>query len=262
MWLCAALCALLAAGCATPDNAPSAEAKAALAPTGKLRVAFLAVPIYAAKDAASGRYRGVAVDLGDSLAAKLGVAVEAMPHTTVSSLIAGAKANAFDVVLMGINAERAAVIDFSAPYMEVEQGVLVRSGVQVGKLEDIDRAGLRIGVLEKAGADVALSRRIKTAELVRAPSVDQLFALLAAGKVDMVAGTSSRLMEEQAKLPGSRMLDGRVTVEPIGMGVPKGRNPAAAQYVGQFVEEAKASGLVARSIGESRLAGVAVAPPK
>ena len=41
--LCAAIVALLAAGCSTLEGAPSPEAKAALAPTGTLRVAFLAV---------------------------------------------------------------------------------------------------------------------------------------------------------------------------------------------------------------------------
>lgn len=261
-WLCAAFVALLTAGCSTPVNAPSAETRAALAPTGKLRVAFLAAPIYATKDPASGEYRGVAVDLGEALARQLGVPLAPAPQSGVPALLSGAKAGEFDVVLMGINPERAAVIDFAAPYMEVEQGVLVRAGAPVARLEDIDRAGMRIAVLEKAGPDTVLTRQLKSAEIVRLPKLEQLFEQLAAGKVDMAAATKSRLLEEAAKLPGSRVLEGRLLVEPIGMGVPKGRSAAAAQYVGQFVEDAKSRGLVARAIERARLQGVAVAPSK
>ena len=261
-WLGLLVAALVAAGCSTLQVAPSTEAQAALAPAGKLRVAFLAVSIYATRDAVTGQYRGVAVDLGEALARKLGVAFEAVPQSSLSELLTAVKAGSVDVVLTGITPERAAVMDFSAPYMEVEQGLLARAGAPVTRLEDIDRAGVRVGVLEKASADALLTRQLKNAEVVRAPNIDQLIGLIAAGKADLVAGTKARLLEEAVKLPGSRVLDGRILVEPVGMGVPKGRHAAAAQYVGQFVEDAKASGLVARAIANARLVGVVVAPPK
>jgi polar amino acid transport system substrate-binding protein len=41
---------------------------------------------------------------------------------------------------------------------------------------------------------------------------------------------------------------------------PKGRD-AAASYLRDFVEEAKASGLVASAIGKTGAVGVSVAPP-
>jgi polar amino acid transport system substrate-binding protein len=43
------------------------------------------------------------------------------------------------------------------------------------------------------------------------------------------------------------------------MGIPKGRD-AGAKYLRGFVEEAKASGLVARAIEKTGAVGVAVAP--
>jgi polar amino acid transport system substrate-binding protein len=63
-------------------------------------------------------------------------------------------------------------------------------------------------------------------------------------------------------LPGSRVLEGRFLVEPIGAGVPKGRNAAAAAYVGHFVELAKADGLIKSAIDRAGLRGVVVAPLK
>jgi polar amino acid transport system substrate-binding protein len=250
------------AGCASMPGAVSPETRTALAPSGKLRVGFLLVPLYATKDAASNEYRGVAPDFGREIAQSLGVPVEWVVYPSVPALINGAKAAEWDVALSGINAERAAVIDFSAPMMEVEQGYLVRAGVAIDSAAQVDRAGIRVGVLERAGADIYLSKELKHAQLIRVASAGELFALLAAGKAEVVAGTKSALYTESAKQPGSRVLDGRLIVEPIGAGVPKGRNAAAAQYVGGFVEQAKADGRVKAAIDKAGLRGVTVAAPK
>ena len=247
------------AGCASQP--PSAETRAALAPTGKLRVGFLLVPLYATKDAATGEYRGLAPEIGKQFAQSVGLPPEWVAYPSVPALINGAKAAEWDIALSGINAERAAVIDFSAPMMEVEQGYLVRTGVPIDSAAQVDRAGVRIGVLERAGADVFLSKELKNAQLVRVNSPRELFGLFAAGKAEVIAGTKSTLFAESAKLPGSKVLDGRIVVEPIGAGVPKGRDPGAARYVARLVEQAKADGRVKDAIEKAGLRGVTVAPP-
>jgi polar amino acid transport system substrate-binding protein len=98
--------------------------------------------------------------------------------------------------------------------------------------------------------------------LVRVKSPAENFNLLDAGKVDVIAATKTALFAGSTSRPGSRVIDGRILVEPIGMGVPKGRNAAAAQYVRNFVEQAKAADLVTTAIKAAGLRGVAVAPPK
>jgi polar amino acid transport system substrate-binding protein len=261
-WLSAGLVGLLITGCAGMQTGASSETKAAVAPTGKLRVAFLSSPIYAIKDSATGELKGVAVDLGKELARRVGVPFDPLIYPNPPALIGGAKSGEWDVGLMGINAERAMAVDFSAPYMEVEQGYLVRAGVSIATASDVDKAGIRIGVLEKAGADIYLSRTLKNAMLVRTTSVAELYALLGSGKADVIAATKTTLFAGAENQPGSRVLDGRILVEPIGMGVPKGRDTAAAVYVGKFVEEAKAEGLVKSAIERAGLRGVVVAPLK
>jgi polar amino acid transport system substrate-binding protein len=261
-WLRAGVVGLLIGGCAGMQTGASSETRAAVAPTGKLRVAFLSVPIYATKDPATGELKGVAIDLGKELARRVGVPFDPVVYPNPPALIGGAKSGAWDVALMGINAERAAAMDFSAPYMEVEQGYLVRAGVSIATASDVDKAGIRIGVLEKSGADLYLSSALKNAVLVRIKSLAENYALLDTGKADVIAATKTALFAGAASRPGSRVLDGRILVEPIGMGVPKGRNAAAAVYVGKFVEEAKAAGLVKSAIERAGLRGVVAAPLK
>ena len=260
-WLMTAILGLLLTGCATMHTAPTPEVRQALAPTGKLRVAFVSAVIFAIKDPATGELKGVAVDLGKELARRVGVPFEAVGYAAVPALIGGAKSGEWDVALMGINAERAAAMDFSAPYMELEWGYLVRAGVSIATVSDVDKAGIRIGVLEKAAADILLSTTLKNAVLARTKTIAELYALLESGKADVIATGKPGLFAVAAKQPGSRVLDGRILVEPIAMGVPKGRNAAAA-YVGEFVEEAKADGLVKSAIERAGLRGVVVAPLK
>ena len=261
-WLMTAVFALMLTGCAGMPSCPSSETRAALAPTGKLRVAIFSAPIFAIKDPATGELKGVAVDLGKDLARRIGVPFEPVSYTALPMLIAGAKAGEWDVTFSGIDAARAAAMDFSAPYMEIEQGYLVRAGVSIATASDVDKAGIRVGVLEKSAADNLLSRTLKNATLLRAKSVPELNALLVSGKADVIALGKTGLFAAAAKLPGSRVLDGSILVEPIAMGVPKGRDSAAAAYVGKFVEEAKAEGLVKSAIERAGLRGVVVAPLK
>ncbi len=246
--------------CAFPQAGAGAEPSAAVAPTGKLRVAFLLLPIYATRDGATGEVRGVATDLGQELARRVGVPFEPVTYASVPDLLGGAKSGAWDVALAGISTERAAVMDFSPPYMEVEQGYLVGAGVPIVAESDVDRAGIRVGVLEKAGADMLLSRTLKNAVLVRAATMPELHALFDAGKLDAIAATKVALFAAAGSRPGSRVLAGRILVEPIGMGVPKGRDAAVAAYVGKFVRDAKAAGIVKAAIERAGLRGVVVAP--
>ena len=69
-----------------------------------------------------------------------------------------------------------------------------------------------------------------------------------------------RLLQDLEKLPGARVLDGRFTAVQQAVGTAK-TNQAGAAFLRDFVEEAKASGLVARLIERHQIRGLSVAPP-
>jgi polar amino acid transport system substrate-binding protein len=262
-WLRAGVVGLLVGGCAGMQGGIAPETKAAMAPTGKLRVAFISAPIYAVKDGATGEFRGVAIDLGKELARRVEVPFVPLSYPNPPALVGGAKSGEWDVALMGINAERAAAMDFSAPFMEVEQGFLVRPGAAaIATASEVDRPGVRVGVLEGSGADAHLTGAVKNAVLVRVKTLGENYALLDAGKADVIAATKQALFDGAASRSGSRVLEGRFLVEPIGIGVPRGRDVSAAAYVGRFVEDVKAQGRVKSAIESAGLRGVVVAPPK
>src|SRR5688500_452045 len=85
-WLVIAMLALLLAGCAGTRTAPSAEARQALAPTGKLRVGLqLGSPHNVVRDTVPGEMKGVGFDLGKELARRLEVPFEPVLYPSVGA---------------------------------------------------------------------------------------------------------------------------------------------------------------------------------
>lgn len=261
-WFIPGILGFLFSGCASIQTAPTPETRQALAPTGKLRVGFLATtPIHAIKDAVSEELKGPAVDLGREMARRLGVPFEPVTYTSFPPILAGAKSGEWDIATMGISPERQQIVDFTTPYMIVEFSYLVPSGSSIFTLADVDRPGVRIAVLEKSSPDAYLSRTIRNATLVRLPTLAEMMQSLRAGKADAVYAVKATMLSQSKKLPGSRVLEGQFGGEETAIAVPKGRQLGAA-YARQFVEAAKSEGLVKAAIEKAALRGVVVAPIK
>jgi polar amino acid transport system substrate-binding protein len=258
----AAVSALLIAGCASIQPEPSPAVRQALAPTGKLRVGlFDGNPVHVISNPVSGEMRGVGHDLGKALAARLKVPFEPVTYSSFGPLLDGAKTGAWDVVFVGVDPERAQFVDFTGTHLEVDFGYLVPAGSRLSAIRYTDRPGVRIAVVERGTPEVFLARALTGATLIRVPGIPSALELLQSGQADVLAGLKPNMYAVSARLPGSRVLDGRPGAEEQAMAIAKGRGPAALAYARRFIEDAKATGLVQRAIDRARLRGVAVAPP-
>jgi polar amino acid transport system substrate-binding protein len=123
----------------------------------------------------------------------------------------------------------------------------------------VDREGVRIAVGAKGGPDLAMSRILKRAQIVRAPTSAAAAEMFATGKFDALAGLKPGLVLDAEKNPGSRILEGRYSVVGQAAGTHKDR-VAGAKYLAEFIEDIKASGLVARVIEKNGIRGVTIAP--
>lgn len=251
----------LLASCATTQQVPPA-ALSDLAPTGKVRVGInFQNQVLTRKDPATGEPGGIAVDLARELGRRLGVPVELVPYTTAGNLAAGATSGAWDVAFLAVEPQRANEIDFApGGYLEIETTYLVMAGSKLRHVDDVDREGVRIAVGAKGGPDLALSRILKHAQLVRAPTSAAATKMFVSDKLDALAGLRPTLALDAERIPGSRLLEGRFSVVQQSAGTPKGRE-AGAKYLREFVEDIKASGLVAQLIEKNGAKGAKVAPP-
>jgi polar amino acid transport system substrate-binding protein len=231
-----------------------------LAPTGKLRVGInYGNPVLAKRDPSSGDLSGVAADLARELGKRVSVPVDLVAFESAGKMFDAVKTGAWDVAFLAVDPGRADQIDFTAPYIEIEGTYLVPAGSPLHAIADVDREGVRIGISSGSAYDLFLSRSIQHAELVRAPDPNGAFKLILAGTVDVVAGVRQHLLANVEKLPGSRVLDGRFMAIQQALGIVKGRS-AGAKYLREYIEEVKASGLVAQAIEKAGVGGVSVAP--
>jgi polar amino acid transport system substrate-binding protein len=231
-----------------------------LAPTGKLRVGInYGNPVLATRDQTSGQLSGVAVDLAGELGRRTNLPVELVGFESAGKMVEGLQAAAWDVAFLAVDPGREQDINFTAPYIEIEGTYLVPPGSALVAIADVDREDVRVGVSSKSAYDLFLSRDLKHAQLVRASSPGAAFDLILAGKVDALGGVRQHLVANTAKLPGSRVLDGRFMAIQQALGIPKGRE-AGISYLREFIEDVKASGLVARALEKAGVQGVSIAP--
>src|SRR6478672_1032903 len=213
-WLMAALLALLLIGSASVHATPTAEVRQALAPTGKLRVGLqLGSPHNVIRDPTSGEMKGVGFDLGKELARRMGVPFEPVLYPSVGVLLDGGKSGAWDVAFVGFSPARAKEWDFTALHLQMEFGYLVPAGSAISAMADVDRPGVRVAVQEKSQPDVFISRELKHATVIRGPSLAATLDMLAAGKADAIFSIKPSLFEASSRLPGSRVLDGRLGMD-------------------------------------------------
>ncbi len=237
-----------------------AVVRAELAPTGTLRVALnMSNFLLTATDPTTGAPCGLASDLGRELGARLGVPVALVPYPNPGVLADAAATGVWDVGFIGAEPQRANVIDFTAAYVEIEATYLVPPGSPLTTIAEVDRPGIRIAAPDRSAYELYLSRSLQHAELVRFQGGDNAFQHFVDDKLDALAGLRPRLVTDQDNLPGSRILDGNFTAVQQAAGTPKGR-PAGAAYLRTFIEDIKATGLVARTIAKNNVRGLTVAP--
>jgi polar amino acid transport system substrate-binding protein len=236
----------------------SSSLRSDLAPTGKLRVGInYGNPVLATRDPSTGELGGVVVDLARELGRRTGLPIDLVSFESAGKMVDALQAGAWDIAFLAVDPGRESEISFTAPYIEIEGTYLVPPGSALRAIGDVDCEGMRVGVSGKSAYDLFLSRSLKHAQLVRASSPEAAFELIVAAKIDVLGGVRQHLVANTAKLPGSRVLEGRFMAIQQALGIPKGRE-AGVNYLREFIEDAKASGLVAEAIEKAGLRGVSI----
>lgn len=250
------LAAFALLGCASAPPAPVAE----LAPSGKLKAAInFGNPILAVR-MPDGSPRGVSVDLSNELGRRLGVPVELVTFTSAGKVVEAVRDAQVDIAFVAIDPVRGADMLQTPPYVIIEGAYLVRNDSQIRRNEDVDQAANRVVVGNGSAYDLYLSRELKAAKLVKAPTSPAVTDVMVAQNIEVAAGVKQQLEADAKRVSGVRLLPGRFMVINQAMGLPKGRE-AGARYLTAFIEEMKASGFVAQALARHGIEGAAVAPP-
>jgi polar amino acid transport system substrate-binding protein len=238
-----------------------ADVKQQLTPTGKLRIAIAVSPSpsaqFAIKDGET--YRGVAVMLGQALAKKLGVPAELLAHQASGEIQNTAADNRWDVAFLPVDAERKKFVDFGNAYHLLQSTFLVAPGSTMKSVKDADAKGVGIGGVANTATFRAAMKATPNATHIEFSGVDAAVAAMKEGRIQAISLSRESLAGLVSKIPGARILDDTFLNSSTAVCVPKGK-PASLAYVSEFIEEAKASGLVRKALDEMGLTASQVAP--
>ena len=143
--------------------------------------------------------------------------------------------------------------------MIIEGAYVVPKASPLQAVDDVDRDGVRVAVGKGSAYDLYLTRALKRATLVRAASSPAALDQFLADKLEVAAGVKQPVVVFAARHPDTRVIPGRFMAIEQAMGTPKSRTAGAA-YLTRFVEEMKASGMVAKSLQASNQHDATVAP--
>mgnify|MGYP006267261415 CR=1 FL=1 len=236
--------------------------RSAFAPTGVLRASInLGNPILASKDPNHPQgAKGVSVDLATEWARRLNVGIELVVQTTAAASVQTVREEKADIGFFAIDPLRSDGIGFTAPYILIEGSYMVPQHSPLQRNEDVDQKGIRIAVGQGSAYDLYLSREIKAAELVRAPSSPTVVDVFVQQMLEVAAGVKQQLEADMLRYSGYRLLPGRFMVIQQAMGVPSSRGEAARAALARFVEDMKTSGFVNESMHRHGIQGASVAP--
>lgn len=250
--------ALLAVAVVSLFGAPAradGEAKL-LAPSGSLRVGiYPGSPTSMISDAA-GKPHGLAYDLGGELAKRLGVNVAYVSFQRVADIVTAIHNGQIDFTVTNATPARAGEVSFSRPVLAIELGYLVPANSPMGKLEDIDKPGVKIGVTKGSTSERTLPAKFKNATVVSAESVKVAIAMFSRGEIDLYATNKPTLFEMSDQMPGARILDGNWGLEHMAIAIPKGREDALP-LLNRFVTDERSSGALDTIQQQAGLRGAA-----
>lgn len=242
-----------------PAGADPAVARL-LAPGGVLRAAINFGNPVLAQRGPDGAPRGVSAVLAAEVARRLDLPLQHIPFDAAGRVTEAGRRGEWDLCFLAVDPQRAEGILFTAPYVVIEGAYMVRDASPIRANEEVDRPGMRVAVGRGSAYDLFLSRTLRQAEIIRAPTSPEALALFAREGLEVAANVRQPLVAHAAANPGLRVLPGRFMAIEQAVGIPQGRE-AALPWLRGVVEEMKASGAIARALAESGQHDAAVAPP-
>jgi polar amino acid transport system substrate-binding protein len=235
-----------------------------LAKDGVVRAAYLASnPAQAVKDATTGEARGVVVDLARELERTRGVKVTLLGLPNPQRVIDAVRNGEAEIGFVAYNPERAGPVEFSKPYLLVNQTFIVKDDSPIRSIADVDRPGRKLGATRADSIALYLKRTVKLGQVIELDdtSPDTVHRLLQLGAVDAFGANRQRLTDMVKGARGFRLLgDDLYGVEQTII-VP-GERRDALDAANQFIDEVRRSGFLLASIERSGVVGIAPAPER
>ena len=166
-------------------------------------------------------YEGFDIDLINAVADKMGLdtAIKDLPFNVV---LAGGNGQ-FDLAIAAttITPARAEKVDFSDPYFNAAQGLLVQEGSDIQSVDDL--GGKIVGAQDGTTGETYAQDNTDASEVRPFPQIDQAYNALKVGQVDAVLNDLPSVNAAAEQLGGLEVVQDFPTDEQYGIVIPKGQ---------------------------------------
>ena len=226
-----------------------------LAPKGYLRAAInLSNFLLVTGKESNGDPQGVSPDMAKALANELNVDIKLITFNRPGELADAISEDVWDIGNIANEPERAKSITFSLPYTTIESTFLIRNGLNINSLQDVDKKGIKIAVAERSAYDLWLTENIKNANLIRAKSIDESFSVFQENKYEVLAGLRPKLIDEMKKTTDCYLLDEPFTFINQCIGSKPG-NLEAKNFINNFVKKNIENGFIKNLLSKYNVLG-------
>jgi len=240
----AAAITLSACGSSTPSaEKPAGEAELSTIAAGSLTVCS-DVPYAPFEDFDEGSelgYTGFDIEIMNAVAENLGLKLVVKDQGfdgIQSGIVLNSKQCDVAASAITINDERKANLDFTDPYYDSEQSLLVANDSDIASIGDLD--GVKVGVQKATTGESYATENAKGAEIVAFPSDAEMWPALQAGQVDALL-QDLPVNLEHTKDGAFQIVEQYDTGEQYGFAVSKG-NTAVLDAINGALEEIRADG--------------------
>jgi polar amino acid transport system substrate-binding protein len=226
-----------------------------IAPKGKLRAAMIGIRVL----------RDVAEPIGKFIADRLGVSFEPVVYPNPQKYEESFGKGEWDIAIGARVLAPAENADVSPDVWLIDLLYLAAIGHEFAGVDQVDRPGVKVGVIQNSPSDRYLSRALKSAELVRLPLSSNFpndaIEMLRSGKADVFGADSGLIDAIAGGYRGARIVPGAFNTVRIAVALPKGRSSAAQAKIADTISEAKRAGIVQEAFERAHLtSGIRVAP--
>lgn len=232
------------AGCGSDTSgAKSAALNPQVVEAGQLTVCT-SVPYPPFEFRSDGEMQGFDIDLAKEIAAKLNVKANIV-NADFGDLENGKLLNEgkCDVAIAGmtINGERARVLDFSSPYFDAAQAMVVKTDSGLSSLDDL--SGLKIGVQGGTTGEIYVTDNApKDAEIVAYDTASDVDAALADGDVQAGIYDNTVVGDVISRNPDFEVATQFATGEQYGIAVTKNGSVDLLRFINNLLADMKKDG--------------------
>nr|WP_236698240.1 transporter substrate-binding domain-containing protein [Weissella minor] len=145
------------------------------------------------------------------------------------------------IATMTITPEREKVVDFSEPYFNAGQSLLVKNSSDVKNIKDLDRKGARILGVQGSNSIENVKKFAPKARIVALPDYATALTALQSGQGDALTTDNGILYGMAVDNKGVKVVGGTFTTEPYGIAVDKD-NPKLVKAINDAVDDMKSDG--------------------